>query len=198
MFYYIARIVFWMAIYIASALLTRRGMRHIPRAKLTGRFFIAVLLCFASFLLPVENLFITFSSLDSAYSYKYDGNAELVVEGVDSALVIGSDDIAIFPRSEHGWKLGTGNHIQTAYPITDDSLIVFVYQYKDSQDLYLMISNPIGSALNISDSYGSAFQSVSEFHTGLSQEYYTYYACIQNIDSQYILTVDGMDFHLAG
>lgn len=196
MFYNITRVVFCLVFYVVfSTLISIRSAKHNKLVNPKG-IFLSILLYVILFLFPVENLFVTFSSLNSAYLYQYDEEVELTIEGIDSALVIASNSISIFPRSEHGWKLCTGRSIRTVYQILSDNIVVIVYQYKYSQGFYLVISSPRGSPLSISDSNGSYFQSTSEFHAGLNQDFYSYYTCVQSIDNQYFITVDGARFYL--
>jgi hypothetical protein len=64
-----------------------------------------------SYLVPFENLFITFSSPESAFKYKINKDINAIIEGNDSTFIIYSNDGAnsfeAFPKSKNGWKLGT-------------------------------------------------------------------------------------------
>lgn len=192
MFYYMIRVLFWAAVYLLAVRLISRGPNQRLKNKYIG--FAALLLCIISFLIPFENLFFTFPTLNSAYSYINRDNPELVIEGSDSALMVG-ESLSVFPKEETGWKLGSPVRLKTVLQTAPDNLFVTAYQYKNSEDVYLIVSEASGAELDLSDSQGSVFQTVTEVSHGSSQVY-SYYACIRVLDSQYVLTANGKDTHL--
>ena len=72
----------------------------------------AILLTTIAALIPIENLFITFSSPDSAYHYNHLGKVRLIVPGQQTDFVVGNDgesDIyVIVPKKSDRWQIGMG------------------------------------------------------------------------------------------
>lgn len=159
----------------------------------------AFVLVLLSGLTPVENVFVTFSSPQSAYNYIYMDKAKLVVEGISTAFVAGGerDDSpsTIIPRSDTGWKLALGLDTETIInKFTSDKVIFQVDQYKDSEEYYITVYNANGAAAEVSDSRNSKFYHLDKSSNGDDETFYTYYAYVHDLDDQYTLTVNGKTY----
>ena len=113
----------------------------------------AILLTTIAALIPIENLFITFSSPDSAYHYNHLGKVRLIVPGQQTDFVVGNDgesDIyVIVPKKSDRWQIGMGTDLKCAFQTTSEGIDLYVYQYKKSDDYYVIVFDANGGASNI-------------------------------------------------
>ena len=148
-----------------------------------------ILLSFFTF----ENLFLTFDSPESAYGYFIPGKAdiELVVEGKNCDLIVDykgdSDTLLILPKTEHGWKIGTGSDIITVTQKLSDGISVNVYKDKNSNDHFITVLDTNEEKSKISDSYNTEFHSIEN----LSKNHITYYAYLADFNTEYYLEING-------
>lgn len=162
---------------------------------------VAVIISLLSFF-PFENLFLTFDSPEEPYKYVNAASPDIkwVVEGTDSDLVIGDKDGTdvpfIVPKTEKGWKLGTG--INTI-PIVDKSIstcFVSVYHAIGTEDYYLIIFNLLPGSVDIADSIDSEFLVFEEYDPENGETYTTYYAVLPSNDEQYRLCINGEEYSI--
>ncbi len=195
MLYGITRLVFWSIIFILCCwLLEKVKIVHKRRIYLISSCLIIVL-CSFSFSIPVENLFITFSSPEAAFRYMDTGIVELVVEGQETTMVIaqnGDADIwTVLPKSDNGWKLGVGKNLKTVVEKVSSDIVIYVSQYRNTEEYYIRVLNTNGGELKISDNQNSTFQCLIRFNELVNKTFSKYYSCIHNFDETYVLTVDG-------
>lgn len=153
--------------------------------------FLAVLSCIG----PIENIFITFPTVESAYNYYYskEGNIKLIIEGKESDLVVGQKDndntklLAVIPKANDGWKIGTGRDIKRVTSTISYDVLTDVYQYKNSDDYYIIIDSVKGSELKITDNRNSKFACLNKNNSS----HYSYCAYIHCFDENYVITVNG-------
>ena len=158
-------------------------------------FAVAVILITISALIPIENCFVTFSSPELAYNYNHTGDVKLIVDGEKTNFVISEkgyvDDYIIIPKSINGWKLGMGLDTRKVVQKIFDGITIYVYQYNNTNDYYITISDTNGCSLNISDNHDSEFQFLDKYNSTLNKTIYTYYAYINTFNDQYLLNVNG-------
>lgn len=158
---------------------------------------LSVVLVVALSFLPLENLFISFDSPGKAFEYYNFGeyDVELVVEGDDCDLVIGSKDnidtYLIVPKNVDGWKIGIGSDITEISKVFYDGIIARVFRYKNTGDYFVSVFNSAGGESDISDEYNTRFYSTERYNDTLNEKYVTYYAFISEFDLQYSLNVNG-------
>ena len=156
-------------------------------------------------LIPFENLFFTFDSPQVAYKYMSSKRTEpvLVVSGQNCDFVIGQEADAktyrIIPKTEDGWKLGTGlttKHVAQTYAY---GFYIYTYQYKDTNDYFIELYDPDRKIVELRDEYDSVFIPFEETffipsdagNTPSEMTSVTYYASIPDLDSMYSLTING-------
>ncbi len=154
-----------------------------------------VIMVILSFL-PLENLFITFNSPKEAYEY-YNFNKldiGLIVEGVDCDFIIGckknSYNYLIVPKTEEGWKIGTGSNTKQIVRKFCDGIIVNIFQYKNTSEYFITIFDTNGDELKIVDEYNTKFDFLSQNNEVLEKDFVTYYAHVLNFDANYSLIVN--------
>lgn len=148
--------------------------------------------------LPFENLFITFKSPESVYKYVNYGksNVKLIVEGNNSDFVIGeknnSDTYLIVPKTIDGWKIGVGTDAKMFFRTNSNGIIVYVYQYKNTEDYFVTVFDANGGYSEIRDSRNSNFFHLEKIDESLKKTFVTYYAHISNLDTSYWVCVNGV------
>lgn len=154
--------------------------------------------------LPVENLFLTFDSAEKSYTYSKFGkkDVQLVVDGDNCSLLVDRKDAVtreylIIPKNEKGWEIGFG--IDTKFRVSKyvNGIIVHIYQYKNTDDYFIVVCNDECSELSISDKYDSDFYPLIETATYSGEPRFTYYAHIY-FDSQYYIVVNGEKIEFSG
>lgn len=195
MFFFMIRLAFWSIAFIISFLSIRKSRATHKRRWLITAFTVAIMLTTVSALIPIENAFITFSSPESAYRYNHSGSVKMIVAGDKADFVVGAkgdaDVYAIVPKANGGWKIGMGLDTKRIVHTVSDGITVYVYQYKNTNDYFITVSDTNGGSLDITDNHHSEFQYLENPNSTLGKTYYTYYACINGLDDQYALTVNG-------
>lgn len=160
-----------------------------------------ILLSTASFFLPIENLFVTFSDSVTAYKYVHGGDVNTVVEGEHSDLVIGKKDgRATFAAVAHD---GDGRNVTLWYDLReilsrdDDGVRIKLYAYKGSADYYLSVMDTTTDSLSsVSDSIGSMFYCATTDYK--EKNYYTFLTHLDALPNDYFITVGGRDIDISG
>lgn len=165
--------------------------------------FVAVILIITiTALVPIENMFITWHSLESAYSYNHTGNISIVVSGEKSDFVVGKeaevDAYTIIPKKADGWSLGMGTDINCIFQTTSDGIDISVYRYKKSDDYYIVVFNANGGTSDIMDNRDSVFQYSETVIEALDETFYTYYAYVRDFNDQYSITIDDRTIEIRG
>ena len=165
--------------------------------------FVAVILIITiTALVPIENMFITWHSLESAYSYNHTGNISIVVSGEKSDFVVGKeaevDAYTIIPKKADGWSLGMGTDINCIFQTTSDGIDISVYRYKKSDDYYIVVFNANSGASDIMDNRDSVFQYSETVIEALDETFYTYYAYVRDFNDQYSITIDDRTIEIRG
>lgn len=195
----IIRIIFWSIAFLICFLIIRKSAIINKRRWYFKSAIIAFVLYTLSGFVPVENALITFSSPEAAFNYTNSDDVILVVEGQESALVIGDagkkNSFDIIPKSGTGWKLSLAWDANIVLnDIPSDNVIFRVYQYKDSSEYYIEVLNGMGTALDVADNRDSEFCRLKQANNTLDITLNTYYAYVHNLDDEYTLTVDGKTF----
>lgn len=194
MFYVMFRFLFWILLLVIFLLLIKKLHINHKFRWTAITFMITLVLTTIVYLFPIENAFMTFSSPQSAYRYNHFGYVNLVINGKQTDFVVASngdtDLYTIVPKTKEGWKIGMGSDTRIISRIITDGIVVYVYQYKNSDDYYIIISNTNEGPLKISDSRGSKFISSNKTSSAVNKDYYTYYAYINNFNDMYEVIID--------
>ena len=175
---------------IKNSKVIRKHILYIAFASLS------VLLIVVLTFLPFENLFITFASPKAAYEYFNLGksNIELIVEGDDCDFIVDrkndSDTYLIIPKTADGWKIGVGSNTKTIVQKLSNGIVLYVYQYKDTNDYFITILDTNGGESTVSDEYNTKFFSLERYNDSLEKNFVTYYAHITNLDPRYSVIVN--------
>ena len=184
-------------IFVASSMIAIKNSKalhkHILYIIFTG---LSVMLVITLSFLPFENLFVTFNSPKAAYEYFCLGksNIELILEGDDCDFIVDRkndyDTYLIVPKFEDGWKIGIGSDTRRIIQKLYDGIVVYVYQYKNTNEYFITILDANGGEVAVSDEYSTKFYSLARDNSSLGKTFVTYYAHISNLDSSYNITVN--------
>lgn len=195
MLFGITRVILGVIIFIVCYLIIKTTKTKYKRRYYIISFICVILVIVLFNLIPIENAFITFSTPESAFSYVNTGNIKLVINGSQTDLVVAQKEDAkiysIIPKTENGWKLGMGIDTKRIIQKTFEGIIIYVYQYKNTNEYYITVLNTNGGMLELSDNHDSTFFHVDEVNEELNETFYIYYTYIKALDEQYTLIVNG-------
>lgn len=160
---------------------------------------IALALTTISAFLPFENLFMTFDTPESVYHYVNSPalDVKLVVEGQNCDLVIGdnggTDVYLIVPKTTDGWKLGLGADTKRIMQKIVDGVVVYIYQYKDTEDYFVAVLDGNDREPIIEDARNSTFFTLEHENNASNTMLDTYIASVPNLDQQYWVRVNGRE-----
>jgi len=146
---------------------------------------------------PFENLFVTFSSPKDSYEYYSfrKSNIQLVLEGNNCDFVVDcrdtDDTYLIIPKNADGWKVGIGANTKRISHQIFDGIVIYLYQYGNSNDYFLTIFDTNGGKINLSDDCNTQFYSLEKNNGLLDKTFITYYAHVPNLDPQYYIIANG-------
>lgn len=147
--------------------------------------------------LPFENLFITFDSPEAVYNYVNFGksNIELVVSGKNCDFIIDdkktSYSYLIVPKCQVGWKIGIGSNTKMIMSKIYNDIVIDVFQYKNTNDYFIVLLNTKGESINLKDSNNSVFYSLKKSNKQINEIFITYFVNVFNLDSEYWLSING-------
>lgn len=195
MLFEIIRVIFGVILFIVCYSIIKASKIQYKRRSYLISLICAILIIVFSNLLPIENAFITFSTPESAFSYVNTGNIKLVIDGSQTDFVVAEKGDAkiysIIPKTENGWKLGMGKDTKKINQKSFDGIVIYVYQYKNTNDYYITVLNTNGGMLELSDNYNSTFYHLDQVNKELNETFYTYYAYIEALNEQYALSING-------
>lgn len=147
--------------------------------------------------IPFENLFITFNSPEKVFNYYIGDKSDvnLVVNGKNSDLVIGKNNDAnvylIVPKNDDGWKIGVGIDTKRIMQKTYNRIVIYVYQYKNTNDYFVTILDTNGGYSEIVDSCNSKFFLLENASDSLGKVFVTYFANVSQYSQEYWINVNG-------
>jgi hypothetical protein len=199
--YTIIRLVIWGVIFVICFVLVKKSKIKHKRCLYLVSLLITIILGTITCMIPFENMFLTFSSPEAAFGYVHSGIVDLTVDGRNTAMVIAKKSnnhvYAIVPKSNDGWKLGIGLDTRRIVRQVSEGIVVEVYQYKDTDDYYIVVLDTDGGASEISDNQNSEFYYSTERNSTLNKTFYTYYAYIHDFNDLYTLTINRRTISLA-
>lgn len=140
------------------------------------------------YLLPFENLFVSFKTPESAVYYYNNWDDIHIVYGQDSCLVISENDSSkkqqILIKDDEGWKIKTGFSIKTIAQQSNNLNYLKIMNVNGSQDTYISIINIFGDNVDIQDKYNTHFKKTEPGH---------YYGYLSNYSEGYSITINSIE-----
>ena len=185
--YYIIRLLVCTCACVTGILIVNRFSKNNLIAKriiviaISTGFFLGA--CF----LPIENMFVAFSSGEQVYEY-VNGNADIIaeIEGEESSLVVenenGTYKYLIVRKNQNKWYVDTGINTKTIINEIRDNVLITIYQYGNTNDYYVEVASLYGDTIQIVDNKSSTFVEVNK---GANNSHRLYYAYVKSIDDTY-------------
>lgn len=152
-------------------------------------------------LFPVEKAFLTYKTPESAFRYvNMQPDIKFTVYGENSCLIIGensgANEFLIIPKSGNGWKIDVGKNTKMISQKVYDSIVICVYQHRNTGDCYISVLDTNGAAIQLSDNCNSSFMVSEKSVNALNKAYFRYYAYISDYDEDYQLVLNGRTYYL--
>lgn len=170
------------------------------------RFFlviICILVATIFCIIPFENIFYSFKSPERVYEYIYpDSEVSLIVDGNNSSFIVGKKDTKythlIVPKIKSGWGVGFASEMKQINRVISDDIIISVYEYKKTGDIYISVFDVNGDFCDISDQFGTEFVCLKT-ENSLSRDIWVYYGYIPEYSAiDYSLHINGEYINRAG
>lgn len=154
-------------------------------------------------MLLTGNYLLSFSSPEKAFQYSSlpTTKVDFTLEGKDSALVLSSAEAAKFtltflPKEDGRWKLSDGASGKVVTHTIAENYSIALYQYRNSDDFYLLVSGTSAQAPVLEDNRDSVF-SFREREISISGEkLYTSCVYLVGLDADYSLFLNGKEISL--
>lgn len=182
---------------IISVLITKSRINNKKRARICSLIIVGGLVTL-SCVYPIESLFLSFSSPERAYYYSYSGEIQLIVEGQNTDFVVADESESIrnheiVPRKENRWGVCVGFNSKIDYVMMPTVTFV-VYEHRKSGDCYICVESATEEIDELYDNLNSVFYALpSENDDELTVSYYAY---VEQPDSDYCVTLNGADYRL--
>ena len=196
------RNVLGLIFFVALIFVWRKGSSRFGRKKMVIAAVISVALVIILAFIPLENTVVTFSTPEEAFGHYYVGDYDNmdIVEGELTTFVVGKKEgvekFLIIPKTEKGWKVGLGIDIKWVVNSRSDGLVINVFQYKGTDEYFIVIRDLFGTVHEISDAHGSNFIKGKRDDKADNKKLVTYYAYIPYFSDEYTLVVNGTEIIL--
>lgn len=159
-------------------------------------FFIALISSYILYCIPIENLFVDFSSPEKAFNYLYSGNIKKTIDGESSTMILYTKNNvhsqAIIPKNNNNWKLDIFQLNNSIAAKTVNRHIINIYNARNTDDYYITIWDSFTDhSINVTDNENSKFQYIIEENRATADKNIIYYAYIKGIEKNYSITIDG-------
>lgn len=201
MLYGIFRYVFGITVFLVL-------LNMLNKKKLLRKYTIILLFvgCLAlislSYFIPIENLFVTFSSPENAFYYSCGSKIDEIVEGKESCMIIFSDDNRrnckqrIFPKTNSGYKIGTDFTLKNIVYQVEDEFILRIIKLKRTNEYYLILVGSSQNNVELSDNKDTFFiKNMDNVNNSVYSDV-EFYAYIGNIDENYKLYLNNKEVTL--
>lgn len=200
MVYYLVRIIIFLIIFLATIFFRLKKKTFIIRNSVRT-FIIVFIVCYLSFQIPVEYVFMKFSSYDEAFSYGHNPNSVIkVVESKNMAVILytqDNDSVSFFPidKEEDRWKIDPVKSYYTPHKFYNFH-VIYEFTSSNHADTFLFFVNPsfLLNTPKISDTRSSRFTPI-EFDLN-GTHWIIYHTITTPPDKNYTITVDSDSFAL--
>ena len=163
MFYGLARMLISAIILILSFILKNKFTKR----KILFGFLCLVIVIAMLWVTPLENLFVSFYSPQAVFEYAGQGEIVDIIEGSESAALITKKKEGVFStyfvmKQENKYKIAPVNaatKISTQYY---DSVALYIYHVRETDDYYLRIWGTVSKEMELSDTENTDFSIIYE------------------------------------
>lgn len=143
---------------------------------------------------PIEDVFISFDSIDAVFGYTSRGVVEHTIDGKNSTMAFGRREGSnvvyyVLPKDSKGWKIGSAKdlnvyHMQIPYK----GLSIIVERFRDTDDYYVTIFDTSNEEKTIVDKNGTIYYK-GYYDAGAGT--CLYHAYVNRFDLDYYIIVNG-------
>ena len=143
---------------------------------------------------PIEDVFISFDSIDAVFGYTSRGVVEHTIDGRNSTMAFGRREGSnvvyyVLPKDSKGWKIGSAKdlnvyHMQIPYK----GLSIIVERFRDTDDYYVTIFDTSNEEKTIVDKNGTIYYK-GYYDAGAGT--CLYHAYVNRFDLDYYKIVNG-------
>ena len=196
MWYGTIRLIVGTIVFIVIVVLVSKSHCRKKRGILIFSLVATMILTSLSSLVPIENVFIHFSTPEKAFYYSASGTITGVMEGEQSAIILhrGNDasSSSFIPKGKKGWKIGTFFTYREIASKLVDTRMITITNVKNTDDYYVTVWDPFATNIvEITDSEGSNFQYIEDEHKSTPDRVITYYTYVKGLAKGYTMTIDG-------
>lgn len=139
----ILRIILWLILSICIVLIIRKSKCRRKKFLSIASVILCAVLVSVSGMFPVENLFISYQSPESAFHYFEFGKIQEIIYGQESCLVIYDDGNStygynIIPKTERGYKIPSYFEMKKVSHKFDKQGAFDIYNAQGTRDYYLV------------------------------------------------------------
>lgn len=154
-----------------------------------------IILRIISSFLPFENLFMTFDSPETVYTYQISKEVIKTINGENSTLVVGAKgntrEILIIPKiDETHWKIGIPGDTKRISHTNLGNIGISLYYYKNTAEYYIVVTCLKTDPFSISDSENSEFVYIEKEIDTTDFTLLSCYAYIPNFSKEYSVTIN--------
>ena len=154
--------------------------------------------------IPIENLFVNFSSPEAVYKYVQSPfeDIKVVVPGKKSDMIIAEKDtstynVLVVPKTEKGWEIGNAWDVKPVCSRWHGEVFVNVEKYSKKGDYYITVTDMKSEIKKITDINNSEFIPIYYSVNGSQSQVVKYYTSVQNFNEQYWIELNGEKLYLA-
>lgn len=194
--YYVIRYFIFIALFLISIIILKK-YKILTKKTIIVLLVTTLLLSEVSCLIPVENTFMKFSTIESVYNYMglKNKNIKHIIDGNKTVFVVNSDkkdssstSWYIVLKTDDGYKINVGSD-KSSISMTKDFSVSLTTD-KRTGDTYIIVTSNKEKPLDLQDNHNSDF-----VNTNFIPLFgYEYTAFIGNIDENYQLTVNGITY----
>lgn len=182
---------------IISVVITKSRIDNKKQARIFALIIMGGLMML-SCVYPIESAFLSFSSPESAYYYSYSGDIQLIMEGQNTVFVVADESESIrnheiIPKKENQWGVCVGFNSKIDY-VMMPTVTFIVYEHRKSGDCYICVESNTEEIDELYDNLNSVFYSVPSENDDMLE--ISYYAYVEQPDSDYCLTLNGVSYQV--
>lgn len=196
--YHIFRIIIILFCMSLSYFILKKSMRKWKKRTIVLFLALAAILGEGIGLIPFENAFLSFETVEAAHRYKnITQSPVLVVEGDQGALVVAgsqhSQTLSTYYKAEKGWKLPFVADLKLVQTKSlGDTAYATVYQSRKTKEYFITVFD-WETDTKVEDNKGTLFLSWANV-VASTPDFTSYYAFVPFFEDGYALIVNGETF----
>lgn len=139
---------------------------------------------------------VKFNSPEDAYQYIFLEKDSLVIEGKETAFIVGNEESIIVERDGDGWRIPVSWMTSPKCDKQVGTINIYVIQYNLSNEYYLRISDSEGEQLEIMDNRNSKFIKDEWKDKVLNKKVIDYWGYVDDLDAEYTISINGEEINL--